>query len=142
MKLVIDTVVVVRALMYPRSRPGLLVHHWRDSFTWIVSPAIAAEYQDVTTRPRLMSRFTVSPARSRAVVAEVIQGAVSVTPVSVPAICRDPGDDKFLAAAQAAGADYLVSEDRDLLGMGEYEGIPIVSTQTMIDLLTARDAQP
>jgi predicted nucleic acid-binding protein len=64
-----------------------------------------------------------------------------VSPASVPAFCRDPGDDKFLAAALAGEADYIVSEDLDLLSMGEYEGIRICDTRAMIDLLSTPDAR-
>ena len=138
MKLVLDTVVLVRALIQPGGKPGQLVHQWRGSFAWIVSPEIAAEYREVTSRPRLVRKFTTF--RSRAIVADLLSHAISVTPVSVPAVCRDPGDDKFLAAALAGEANYIVSEDLDLLTMGEFEGIQIVDTRRMIELLSATDA--
>ncbi len=38
---------------------------------------------------------------------------------------RDPDDDKFLEAAIAGKADYLVTGDKDLRDIGEYEGIKI-----------------
>ena len=46
----------------------------------------------------------------------------------------------FLAAALAGAADFIVSEDLDLLSLGEYEGIRICDTQTIIDVLSAADA--
>lgn len=137
MKLVLDTVVLVRALIQPGGKPGQLVYQWRDAFEWIVSPEIAAEYLSVTSRPRLVRKFTTL--RSRAIVADILSRAVSVTPASVPAICRDPGDDKFRAAALAGGADYIVSENLDLLSLGEYEGTAICDTQTMLDFLSSDD---
>lgn len=45
-----------------------------------------------------------------------------VESATVPAVCRDPQYDIFLATAGAAGASYLVSEDQDLLILKEYEG--------------------
>jgi predicted nucleic acid-binding protein len=40
----------------------------------------------------------------------------------------DADDDHVLAAALAAGADLIASGDRrDLLPLGSYEGIPIVT---------------
>ena len=33
--------------------------------------------------------------------------------------CRDPGDQKFLEAALAAGAQFLVTKDRELLELGK-----------------------
>lgn len=40
-------------------------------------------------------------------------------------VCRDPDDNKFLEAALAAKAEYLVTGDKDLREIGEYEGIKI-----------------
>ncbi|MCA9878578.1 MAG: putative toxin-antitoxin system toxin component, PIN family [Thermomicrobiales bacterium] len=135
MKLVLDTVVLVRALIHPAGRPGQLVHQCE----WVVSPEIAAEYVDVMSRPRLARKFSAGPWRSRAIVENIIGRATSVTPKSIPAICRDPSDDKFLAAALTANADYIVSEDLDLLSLGSYEGIPSCDTRAMIDILTANE---
>ena len=39
------------------------------------------------------------------------------------------------ALALLAGAAYLVSEDQDLLVLGEYEGVRIVDAVTFLDLL-------
>ncbi|MFT4037093.1 MAG: putative toxin-antitoxin system toxin component, PIN family [Thermomicrobiales bacterium] len=141
MRIVLDTVVIIRALLDPESWSGRILFRHANDYEFIVSAAINAEYLDVTSRPGISSKLA---RRNRNVsgLLDLLARATEVAPDVVPAICRDPGDDKFLAAALAAGANYLVSEDRDLLDMGEYEGIPIVSTQTMIDLLTARDAQP
>ncbi len=45
-------------------------------------------------------------------------------------VCRDPDDDRILACAVAAKADYLVSGDSDLLDLQEFLGIKIVSPKT------------
>jgi len=42
-------------------------------------------------------------------------------------VCRDPADDPFLSCAVAAGADYIVSGDRDLLDLGSFKNIPIIT---------------
>jgi len=41
----------------------------------------------------------------------------------------------ILASAIAAGADYLVSRDKDLLSLGEYEGIEILSPEAFLQTL-------
>jgi predicted nucleic acid-binding protein len=42
-------------------------------------------------------------------------------------LSRDADDDKFLHLAAAADAVALVTGDRDLLVLGEFAGIPILS---------------
>ena len=49
--------------------------------------------------------------------------------------CRDPKDDKFLATCLAAGADYLVSEDDDLLVLGEHAGTRILDAKAFLAIL-------
>ena len=49
---------------------------------------------------------------------------VITDPVS---ICRDPKDDIFLALAGAIKADAIISGDQDLLVLGNFEGIPIIT---------------
>ena len=47
-------------------------------------------------------------------------------------ILRDPDDAPILACAVAAGADLLVSGDRDLLVLGEVEGVRIGRTREVL----------
>lgn len=139
MKLVIDTVVVVRAFIKPESWSGVLLDARRDQYELIASPAILAEYQNVTNRPAIQRKYVAAENQVRDAIMDSLLRATIVNPETIPAICRDPGDDKFLAAALACGADYIVSEDLDLLSMEAYEGIQVVDTRTMIDLLSADD---
>jgi len=41
--------------------------------------------------------------------------------------CRDPRDNQFLALAQVAGANVVVSSDDDLLVLHPWRGIPIMT---------------
>jgi len=54
------------------------------------------------------------------------------------AVPRDPDDDKIIACAVAAGADYLVSRDLDLLSLGTYAGIIIIRPEQFLQLVRAR----
>ena len=51
--------------------------------------------------------------------------------------CGDPDDQKFLEAALAAGADYLVTKDRKLLELARKPGVPfrIVTPEELAKLL-------
>ena len=56
-------------------------------------------------------------------------------------VANDPKDDMVVATAVAAEADYLVTGDRaHLLPMREYQGIPIISTRSFLDLLNGPEA--
>lgn len=51
-------------------------------------------------------------------------------------VCRDPDDDVVLGTAMAAGADVIVTGDRDLLVLGAYEGIRIETPRQFLAALT------
>lgn len=48
-----------------------------------------------------------------------------VSPTNPVMVCRDPDDNKFLEAAIAAEAEYIVTGDKDLRDLDEYEGVKI-----------------
>lgn len=57
---------------------------------------------------------------------------VSTPPLPEP-LCRDPDDDKFVACAVAAEAQFLVSGDQDLLALSDVMGVTILSPRTFLD---------
>ena len=57
---------------------------------------------------------------------------VKPEPLPVP-VCRDPDDDWVLATAVSGNCDMIVTGDQDLLLLGEYAGIRIVSPRAFQD---------
>ena len=53
----------------------------------------------------------------------------------VAVLIRDPDDAIFVEAAIAGEADYIVTGDRDLLELGSYEGVRIVTPADFVALL-------
>jgi uncharacterized protein len=53
-------------------------------------------------------------------------------------VCRDPDDDDVLARALAASVDAIVSGDKDLLVLGSFKAIPIITADNAL----ARLARP
>jgi uncharacterized protein len=125
---VFDTVIFVRALLNRRSVWTQRVFDAREGYTLCVSPPIVREILEVIARPELTHRFEALPERNAAAVIGMLRDAKVVTfdESSIPRVCRDPKDDKFLATAHAANASVLVSEDKDLLDLQEYEGVVII----------------
>jgi putative PIN family toxin of toxin-antitoxin system len=135
MRVVLDTVVFVRGLINPRSVCGRLVFDHAASFELIVSPELVGEYLGVFARPSLAAKIGPFEAGTMQTVLRLLHRAHVFQPETIPQVCRDPNDDKFLAAAITGGATYIVSEDRDLLDLGSYEDVTILSAAAFLAVL-------
>ena len=57
-----------------------------------------------------------------------------VTPVPLDhRVCRDPDDDRVLAAALAGEAEAIVTGDGDLLVLGAFEGVEILTPRGFLE---------
>ena len=79
--------------------------------------------------------------RPQGIVDDLRRLAVIVVPTDVPRVVpTDPDDDQVIAAAVAGQADLIASGDkRDLLPLGSFQGIPIVTAREAVQRLEARD---
>jgi predicted nucleic acid-binding protein len=50
-------------------------------------------------------------------------------------VCKDPDDDKYVAAALEGRAAYVVTGDRAFLDLREHAGVEIVSPRAFLDVL-------
>ena len=61
------------------------------------------------------------PARIDLVLSRLEEAEITA-PNEQVTVCRDPNDDKFFECALAGRADYIVSEDKDILAVAKYQG--------------------
>jgi len=54
-------------------------------------------------------------------------------------IKEDPPDNRVLECAVSAGSDYIVTGDKDLLRLGRYDAIRILSVADFLDLPPERE---
>ena len=59
----------------------------------------------------------------------------------IPPVVRDPKDDIIVATAVAGQADFIVSEDNDLLDLKKVSDTPIINTQTFLRRLEGESEQ-
>ena len=129
MRLVLDTNVVFSGLLWQgppyrvlemvRRQPNLLLFS---------SAALLDELADVLTRPAATKRLALIGKSARAVLADIVEVVDLVEPIEVPRVVpNDPDDDHVIAAARAARADFIVSGDSDLLSLGDFQGIKVLT---------------
>jgi len=134
---VLDANVFVSAAVRPEGPPGQLFSLLLrgEAFALVMSPAIAAEIADALRYPavRRCIRGRIDASQwldGILLLADLVDDGTLPTRASV-----DPDDDKYLHAAVAGRAAVIVSGDQHLLGLGEYNGIPIVRPRAFLSLL-------
>ncbi|MDO8514919.1 MAG: putative toxin-antitoxin system toxin component, PIN family [bacterium] len=131
-KAVIDTVVFVRSLINPFSRWGELLFFQGSLYKTYASEPVIEEYLEVLHRPEIVKKFKVSEKANLKIILNIIESAIVVKIEEIGSVSRDPNDNIFLATAKASKADFLVTEDQDLLVLKEFKGTKII---TAIDFL-------
>lgn len=125
MKVVLDTNVLVSAAFRDRGPERVVLFVAEDAgIDWIVSEAILSEYLEVLARPKFGLAPTILLRWERMLAA--VTKCIDV-PASAP-LPRDPADAKFLACALSAGAEFLVTGDRD------FEEARRLSTTTIVSV--------
>lgn len=135
---VLDANVFVSALIRPEGPPGRICVELleREAFALILSAAIVDEVRRTLDDPRvrrylrLTSREVEAWVASLQSVAEMVEGRLSVSVVA-----DDPDDDKYFAAAVEGNADVVVSGDRHVLEVKQFERIRVLTPRAFLEKL-------
>lgn len=123
-KVVLDTNVLISALGW--KGPSRTIFNWilEKKYELLLSKGHLREIEKVLQYPRL----GFSSMEREAFLSILLETATVVrVGEAIRAVKRDPDDNIILSAAVSGKARYLVSGDQDLLALGTYRGIQIVS---------------
>ncbi|MBF0490527.1 MAG: putative toxin-antitoxin system toxin component, PIN family [Candidatus Omnitrophica bacterium] len=134
LKVVIDTNQFVSSLISKKGKSAQLVDLWRQQhFILLTSPEIINEIKKVLEYPHIIKKYKLNKADIQSLLILIEHEAVTVpTPPVVNVIKDDPDDNKFLACALAAQAEYIVTGDQHLLSLGRYGSILIVTVKDFL----------
>jgi putative PIN family toxin of toxin-antitoxin system len=122
---VFDCNIFVQALLKPNGPAGACKQVVDEgAVTLFVSPQVLTEVAEVLARPRIRQlAAALTLTRIEAFFENITAKAVSITNVPAEFLFeRDPKDEPYVNLAIVAGANYLVSRDRDLLDLMTLEG--------------------
>lgn len=154
MRAVVDTNILVRALIMPQGTVGpvlLRLRHTcagqvlRGEYTLLYAQPLLEELIDVLNpagrgmchRPRIRHKYSLTEDDIQTVVSLILLRGEAVAPEKRITACRDPRDDKFLEVAVTGKADVIVSGDQDLLVLNPFAGIPILPPAGFLQILDA-----
>lgn len=132
-RVVLDTNVVVSALVFPGGQGARLRDAWQSG---ALQPLVSVHTARELIRVLGYAKFALQPAEQEDLLADYLPWTEVVRiPDRVRAVpeCRDPFDVPFLQLAIAGRADFLVTGDKDLLALdGALAECDIVDPTTLL----------
>jgi uncharacterized protein len=132
----LDANVLISAAIRPSGPPGQIVTVLlTQAFELILSPGIIEEVEIALALPKIR-KYLREPEEAPRWLADIVALADLVQDTgNITGVCRDPADDVVLAAAVEGRADKIVTGDDDLLVLGDFEGIAIVTPRGFLDTI-------
>ena len=135
MRLVLDTNVIASALLWG-CVPRLLLQAAREERVELfTSTPLLAKLADILNRRKFDKKISASRLTVDRLIDGYAQLAVLVRPASVPRIAPDPDDDVVIGTAVAAKTGLIVTGDRPLLSVAEYQGVRLLSVRQVVEIL-------
>jgi len=135
MRVVLDTGILIAALITTDTPPALIYQAWRKKrFELITTDWQLDEFRRVSRYSKL--RRLLKPVEAGNLVNGLRHQATVLETLPTVDLSPDPDDNPVLAMAEASQAQYLVTGDkRGLLALGTISGTRIVTAQKFVDAL-------
>lgn len=134
MRVVLDTNILVSALLVQTGHPAAIYRAWQEgNFTLLTCTEQLDELRATLHKPAITER--IQPHKAGRLVNDLTKLTETVGPLPQVERAPDPDDDFLLALAEAGNADYLVTGDKSgLLPLSRHKGTRIVSARTFSSL--------
>jgi putative PIN family toxin of toxin-antitoxin system len=101
-----------------------------------LSDAILTEIEET-----LRNKFLWPPDRIKAAIETLLDITDCIRPtVTLDVVRDDPDDNKILECAQTANSDYIVTGDKHLLKLCQYDGTPIITVAEFLSRFRQADS--
>jgi putative PIN family toxin of toxin-antitoxin system len=136
MRAVVDTNILIRAVIKPDGTVGPVLRHLvQGDYVLVYSRSLLAELLEKLGLPRIMEKYGVTDNDIADLMALFILRGDLVIPDRTVTVCRDPEDNMVIEAALAGKAPWVVTGDEDLLSLGTYETVSFVTPRSFLERL-------
>lgn len=130
-RFVIDTNVVISALLFKSSIPFKAIELAEKQGKILYSEAILKELERVLDRPKFDKYVSVE--ERKLFLLKFMSSCELVNITEEINVCRDEKDNKFLELAVSGNANILITGDSDLLVLNPFQSIEILTPDRFID---------
>lgn len=134
---VLDTNILISGLLVAEGHAAHVLDAAVDErFKLVTSLYQIEELLHVLSYPRIARRLSLSEADLEIFIDGLLTRAtVAFGELQLPGVTRDPKDDAIVACAVEGRAQFIVSGDQDLLTLGSYAGILVLTPRQFLERL-------
>lgn len=129
-KVVLDTNILISAIIFGGKPNQVILLVLNERIKAITSPILLAELREV-----LNKKFPLSENDFKLTIKNIENVFRSVEPKKSLKVVGDEDDNRVLEAAIEGKCNYIVTGDKELLGLGSFKGIKIVTADRFLGIL-------
>ena len=133
MRITVDTNILVSSIFWKGVSFKILETIFREKIGLVLSEGIIEEFINVLNSEEIMDKVREKKLEINYAIDEVIAFAEIVYPSEkFDVVEEDSDDNKILECAVEGKVDYIVSNDKHLLKIGEFRGIRILTSEDFV----------
>lgn len=130
LRAVLDTNVIVSGVIYKGKPRRVLELAFEENIKAFTSPILLAELVETLTK-----KFSLTPEQIALTEKEIKDVFRIVYPTKTLHIQKDQDDNRVLEAGVEGNCNYIVTGDKELLGLRVFKGIKILTAAQFLDIL-------
>lgn len=142
MRVVLDANIYISSLISSQGHPATIINKWLSGeFDVLLSQPIVDEILRVTGYERLQKKYKKIRENRIEFVDLISKQGIWTEPVErLTVVTADESDNRYLECAIAGVATYVISGDKHLLDIGNYQGISILTPAAFVTLVDIDNA--
>ena len=137
MRITLDTNVLISATFWCGDSNKIMDMVENNEVELILSKEILEEFSEVLDYKEIQEKIKLKNLEMKRTLGKVISISTIIDPAEkLNLIKEDPEDNKILECAKIGNVDFIVSNDKHLLKIKDFEGIKIVTPKEFISLST------
>ncbi|MEK6899169.1 MAG: putative toxin-antitoxin system toxin component, PIN family [Nanoarchaeota archaeon] len=132
MRITLDTNILISASFWKGDSYEILSLIDQDKIILVTSPEILHEYHEVLQSEEITDKISEKKLALLEIIEKVMSKAEIIEPLIKINVVKDIDDNKIIECAIAGKADYIITNDSDLLQLFSYEKIPIITPKEFL----------
>ncbi len=142
LKVVLDTNQFISGIISKHGASASILNAWRkQAYTLVTCRGIVDEIERTLHYPRIIAEYDLKVDEINKILSFIDREALVVPEIPGIDIAKDdPDDNKIIACALAADAEYIISGDKHLLKIKRHDKISIIEAKEFLSIIQEQNS--